>query len=553
MGVRVNGVRLQHRFVPEQAVQNVDSFPDATGDKAAEESHVGVRNVMVDDAPISSITDVPLAQQVVLTQLVVGAVGNGYVAAARTNGTNQVVLPSCPPRNSVIVGAAATLSWRYELTSQIRKHSMRISMFSFGSRGDIQPMIVLGCRLKQAGHNLLLATSPDFADLAAEYGIDFEPLGPPLSTLVNDEYKELVEMGNVLRVTRLWLNWLKKVSEAATQGTWRLAQGSDAILFKNPLAIYGYNVAEKLGIPSAEINCFPVTRTRAFPTFFLGDGKDHGLVVNWALWYLTEQIIWQSVQRNFANKQRKVLNMPPLPLMGITRRQNREGMPLFYAYSPLVLPRPADWPERIHVTGYYFSDPPLDWQPPAGLLQFLGNGSPPVYIGLGSVPVSKPEEKVQLFLRALELSGQRAILASGGAGIGKDYPLPEQVLHVESIPHSWLFPRMVAIVHHGGAGTTGTSLRSGVPTIVTPVTADQPSWGERIHALGVGPAPLPFNKLTAESLAEAIRETVTNPTMRKQAAEVGRRLQAEDGPGRTIELFFKYVEKFQVGNNHRSA
>ncbi|GHO99239.1 hypothetical protein KSF_092870 [Reticulibacter mediterranei] len=422
---------------------------------------------------------------------------------------------------------------------------MRITMFSFGSRGDIQPLIALGCQFKQAGHAPLLATSPDYASLAAEYGIDFAPLGPPLSSFMNEKLNEVVESGNLFKLIRYSQEQRKKAIDAAVVETWRIAQGSDAILFKGPTAIYGYNVAEKLGIPCAEIHFFPVTRTREFPCFLLGDGKDHGPLIDGALWWLSEQFIWQLMQRSGANKQRsEVLNLPPLPFWGIEKRQNREGMPLFYAYSPLVLPRPADWPERIHVTGYYFSDPPSDWQPPAELLDFLSSGSPPVYIGLGSVPVRNPAETLQLFLRALELSGQRGVLASGWSGIGKEQQLPEQVFKVESVPHSWLFPRMAAIVHHGGAGTTGASLRSGVPTIVTPMAADQPSWGARIHAIGVGPAPIPFKKLTAEGLAQAIREAVTNEAMCKRAAELGQRMQTEDGTERTLELFCQYVERF---------
>jgi UDP:flavonoid glycosyltransferase YjiC (YdhE family) len=103
---------------------------------------------------------------------------------------------------------------------------------------------------------------------------------------------------------------------------------------------------------------------------------------------------------------------------------------------------------------------------------------------------------------------------------------------------------MAAVVHHGGAGTTGAGLRSGVPSILTPLAADQPSWARQVHALGAGPAPLPFQTLTAERLADEIREAVTNPAIRQRAAEIGRRLQAEDGLGRTIELFLRYVERF---------
>ncbi len=219
-------------------------------------------------------------------------------------------------------------------------------------------------------------------------------------------------------------------------------------------------------------------------------------------------------------------------------------MPVFYAYSPAVLPRPADWPDRVHVTGYWFLDQEPGWQPPAELLHFLQAGPAPVSIGFGSMASRDAEATLNLVLRALELSGQRGVLLSGWAGIGKGRALPSHVFSAESLPHSWLFPRMAAVVHHGGAGTTGAGLRSGVPSVLTPLAADQPSWARRVHTLGVGPAPLPFQTLTAERLAEAIREAATSPAMRQRAAELGRQIQAEDGLGRTSELFSQYVDRW---------
>ena len=148
-------------------------------------------------------------------------------------------------------------------------------------------------------------------------------------------------------------------------------------------------------------------------------------------------------------------------------------------------------------------------------------------------------------MRALALSGQRGVLLSGWAGLGKGRTLPEFVFSAESLPHSWLFPRMAAVVHHGGAGTTGAALRSGIPSVLTPLAADQPSWARQVHALGAGPAPLPFQTLTAERLAEAIREAVTNAAMRQRATELSKQIQAEDGVGQTMEHFLRYVDKWR--------
>jgi sterol 3beta-glucosyltransferase len=119
--------------------------------------------------------------------------------------------------------------------------------------------------------------------------------------------------------------------------------------------------------------------------------------------------------------------------------------------------------------------------------------------------------------------------------------LPENVFKVENAPYTWLFPRMAAVVHHGGAGTTGAGLQAGKPTVICPFVADQPFWGQRVAALGAGPPPIPQRKLTVDNLASAIRQAVTDARMQKRAADLGEKIRAEDGAGRAASLIEKYA------------
>jgi UDP:flavonoid glycosyltransferase YjiC (YdhE family) len=111
---------------------------------------------------------------------------------------------------------------------------------------------------------------------------------------------------------------------------------------------------------------------------------------------------------------------------------------------------------------------------------------------------------------------------------------------IGSAPHTWLFPRMAAVVHHGGAGTTAAGLRAGVPSIVVPFFGDQPFWGQRVAALGVGPAPIPRQKLTADALAQAIQHATTDTTMQRKAAELGAKIRAEDGVAEAVKQIERY-------------
>lgn len=233
--------------------------------------------------------------------------------------------------------------------------------------------------------------------------------------------------------------------------------------------------------------------------------------------------------------RKKILDLPPASFIGTSHLNPSKGFPMLYGFSPSVIPPPVDWRAEDHVTGYWFLDPPADWTPPPDLLNFLQAGSPPVYVGFGSMGNRDPAETTDLVLQALSKTGQRAILLTGWGGMQKT-DLPASVFMVDSIPHAWLLPRVAAVVHHGGAGTTAAGLRAGVPSIVIPFLGDQPFWGRRVHNLGVGPAPIPRSKLTVDRLAQAIQEAVTNTAMRQRAAELGSKIQAEDGIANAVEL-----------------
>jgi UDP:flavonoid glycosyltransferase YjiC (YdhE family) len=212
-----------------------------------------------------------------------------------------------------------------------------------------------------------------------------------------------------------------------------------------------------------------------------------------------------------------------------------------------VLPKPPDWDDNHHVTGYWFLGAQPDWRPPAELVHFLESGPPPVYVGFGSMINKDPERQTRLVLRALELAGQRGVLLTGYGAVAR-LNTSASVFYVNDVPHSWLFPRMAAVVHHGGAGTTAAGLRAGVPSLITPFLLDQYAWADRVVELGVGPRLVHNKRLTAGKLAQAIHTAVTDSTLRARAAAFGERIRAENGVARAVELIERHAADF----SHRS-
>lgn len=412
---------------------------------------------------------------------------------------------------------------------------MNIFLLTQGSRGDVQPMVALAQRLAQSGYTVTLGAPPEFAHLAKAYDIAFRPVGISISErLKSEDGKAALQSGNIFRRIRFVRQLQQEMADKVSYESWQAAQGADAILYWTGM-IAGYTVAEKLGIPCAEVAPFPARPTRVFSPFLIGNGKDCGPYLNRLMWKINTQIIWQLVRRG-VNQQRRMLELPPFSLFGPHQVLNK--VPVFHAYSPAVVPRPADWPEQAYVTGFFFTEAPSNWQPPVQLRHFLEAGAPPVYIGFGSMPDLSPESTRDLIIQALTRTHQRGVVQRNLIG---DDALPKTIQAVDNIPHSWLFPRMATVVHHGGAGTTAMALRSGIPSIIKPVSGDQPAWARQVQRLGVGPAPLPRQGMRAEHLAEAIMITLNDAKMRQRASDLGRQLRAEDGLQQTTERFTRHI------------
>jgi UDP:flavonoid glycosyltransferase YjiC (YdhE family) len=324
-------------------------------------------------------------------------------------------------------------------------------------------------------------------------------------------------------------------------------QGAEAILFSaSGLLAGGYHVAQELDVPFYGAFLQPVHPTRAFPDALfpewparlpLGRGTYNVLAHHFAV-----QLAWQLFRRRINRKRADILHLPPLPLMGPFKKLYSEQHPVFYGYSPSLLPKPADWGDAVHVTGYWYLNVGCDWQPPAPLVDFLQSGPPPVYIGFGSMSNRDPERSTHLLVEALARARQRAVLLTGWGGLSSNN-LPDYVFPVDSVPHDWLFPRMSAVVHHGGLGTTAEGLRAGVPSVIIPFFADQPFWAERVYRLGVSPRYIPREQLSVQNLAEAIRLATSDPGMRRRASALGERIRAENGVERAVNLFNQYCSK----------
>jgi sterol 3beta-glucosyltransferase len=415
---------------------------------------------------------------------------------------------------------------------------MRIVIIAAGSQGDVQPYVALGKGLKDAGHQVRLVTTLDYEALTRSHHLEFYPVEVSARDIAETErMRGLLESGNLLTQMAEMAKMAKQAAVKMGERGLEASEGADLVMGGLSGVFVAAAIAEKTGIPLVQAYNVPITPTRAFPGALIPSLPGNlGRGLNRLTHHLTRQILWQTIRPGDRTVRRQVFGLSPLPFWGPFGTKLLHQSPILYGISPAAITPPDDWdPAHIHLTGFWFLPPSEDWHPSADLVRFLEAGPPPVYIGFGSMSSRRPEETADLVLDALRQTGQRALVFSGWAGMEKA-DLPESVLMIDSTPHTWLFPHVSAVVHHGGAGTTAAGLRAGLPSIVVPFHGDQPFWGRHVVKLGVGPTPIPRRKLTSEKLAQALEIAHHDESMRQRAADLGARIREEDGVGKAVAL-----------------
>lgn len=406
-----------------------------------------------------------------------------------------------------------------------------------GSRGDVQPYLALAIGLQAAGYSVQVASHALFESWIRGHGIDF--------ALVRFNPKDIVGNPDVQRVKGNMVRFMLTVRRLLAahyfdifDDFWEACQESEGII-ASPTAFNSRECAQALSIPLAIALLQPLIPTRDFPSFFLPPLPRLGGALNKGSHHLFNQLMWQNVRSNVNDWRKARLGLRSAAFFGPYRRMHDEKVPHLVACSSRLIPKPADWREWHYLTGYWFLPQRSDFRPPREIVKFLGSGSPPVYVGFGSMNNEQPERLTDVVIEALERLNRRGILATGWGGL-QERGLPDSILQVDDIAHQWLFPHMAAIVHHGGAGTTAAALYSGVPSVVVPFGGDQQHWGRILVQRGLSPQVLPVDKLTAGSLARAIWVAVNDRDLQQRAKSFGESIHRENGVTRAIEIVDQY-------------
>ncbi|XP_043720338.1 sterol 3-beta-glucosyltransferase UGT80A2 [Telopea speciosissima] len=418
---------------------------------------------------------------------------------------------------------------------------LQIVMLIVGTRGDVQPFVAIGKRLQDFGHRVRLATHANFKEFVLTAGLEFYPLGgdPVVLAGYMVKNKGFLPSGpseiptQRKQIKEIILSLLPACKDPDIDSG--IPFRAEAII-ANPPAYGHTHVAEALGIPLHIFFTMPWTPTSEFP-HPLSRVKQHA---GYRLSYqIVDSLIWLGIRDMINEFRKKRLRLRPVTYLS-GAQGSASDVPYGYIWSPHLVPKPKDWGPKIDVVGFCFLDLASNYVPPESLVKWIEAGDAPIYVGFGSLPLQEPEKMTQIIVEALKTTGQRGIINKGWGGLGNLAEPPDFVCLLDNCPHDWLFLRCKAVIHHGGAGTTAAGLKAACPTTVVPFFGDQPFWGERVHARGVGPAPIPVDEFSLKKLVDAIN-FMLEPKVKQSAVELAEAMKTEDGVAGAVKAFLKHL------------
>ena len=422
---------------------------------------------------------------------------------------------------------------------------MRIGIQTWGSRGDINPFLALAVGLGKAGHEVHLCVTDvldqDYSGIARDSGFRLTPVATPVfpPEEIDRIGLQCLNAPNPLEQAKIIINDLfePKVPEMF-EASLELCRTSDLVIrhfFLHPMQA----AARKFGVP--EITVSLVHNTIPSPAICPAGFPSLGHWSNRLAW----RIVRLMLNRNFlaaVNAMRERENLVPLEDL---LREAWVGRDLnLVAVSPTICEQPDDWEDRHRVVGFFDLPDSGAGELPVELDEFLEAGDRPAFITLGSLTPRQTDHLlplVRVFHEAIQLAGIRAIVQVPEDVLNR-LPANDKIHHVSFVDHRLVFPRCALVVHHGGAGTTQSTLQAGVPSIVIPHVSDQFFWAAELRRLVVAPKPLPIKKLTAPRLAARIQAVLDKPEMRSTSDRLGQRMRNEDGVSAAVQLIGQVME-----------
>ncbi|CAF3550930.1 unnamed protein product [Rotaria socialis] len=449
-----------------------------------------------------------------------------------------------------------TITLEHDNDNSVNKSGKRIFIPAIGSLGDVKPYLILAKELKKQGHIVWLGVHQRFEDEIKKYDIDTVEIGGDMEVILSTtpDGIELQRNPSVFKmglVKRVFLPLMEEWFNGIVAGL----KDADLIVLSVTSVLAGLSCIEKYSKTKAiGIYTYPCTRTAEFaPPAFGGKSESLFNWINSYKWNIFE-FGASTMYSDKINQLRANINLPPIKLNYDQMIRSIFKRPILTAtiYSKCLLAKPNDWPENEFMVGPILQETEEDheFQPSDDLRNFLDKwqNEKIIYVGIGSMMnimfnADEQSQFLKMTQTAIGNTNSKAIISLVGFQSIDESKLSdrENIFYLkQTISHSWLFPNMSLAIHHGGAGTTHTSLRCGLPALILPFGADQPFNGDRVFINKLGPKPIPIRQVNVRKLTNGIQDLMNNYAMYKNNAQkAGEKIKDENGLGHCIQLIEK--------------
>ncbi len=404
---------------------------------------------------------------------------------------------------------------------------MNITLFTLGTRGDVQPFAILGEALAKKGHHVTLSTAKNFRELVESHHIHFHPVDINSEDLLNSKEGRQIIQVDLFSIQRNLNKFIYPLIESSLNEFYQLGQNSDLVIYRSKtLADVFVDQLDCMAIRAAVVPA--MEETAEFINPVMSGFKIPVFMNKWS--YKLNDLRYSFFKKPL-DQFRSRNSLPDLTA-------NHSKIPSIYGISPHFLNRPKDWSENHYLTGFWFSEKKSELD--GDLQEFIDRGKTPLLITFSSMPIEK--EFKELIIKCIDQLDERFIIA----GEWNEFENNTKLKIISSAPFGALIPKMKAVIHHGGIGTTAECLRAGKPMFVCPAVypfGDQYFWGNLVYQKGLGVKPAPLSKLSSKLFIKRINQLLHHKLLYINSALMAKKINSENGVQKAVQLIEKIMAR----------
>jgi len=409
---------------------------------------------------------------------------------------------------------------------------MKVILFSIGTRGDIEPFLAIAQLLKEQNCDIICVFPEQYREIVERMGLSFKGFSKDILDLMNGKEMKMIfgNQGSILKRIRILIKMARvslKLSKdsVALQHRIQTEEKPDRILYHpkcNYSVVWGVGNSRKTILVNPTLD--PLTDLRG------NYGKFLNKITRWfvnTMKAVMLKLVSKRFKKDFSGRKITVSSI---------KRAMLENEKTFYTISPSLFPKPANWPFNTSIVGYYERDTATDWQPDEKLLLFIRKHEKIIFITFGSMTNPSPKEKTRSIVEVLKRNNIPAIINISWGGLEKIDEFHDNIFFTEDLPYSWIFPKIYAVIHHGGSGTTHTALKYACPSLIIPHVLDQFFWDKTIAKLQLGPKGISIRKFNKKEFEIKLLDLYHNKNYKKNADMISEKMQSENNKNKFYEM-----------------